>query len=214
MNRNALGSVVLGLAVALAVTGIAHADNLVLNGSFEDPAVANAAKWDVYQSIPGWQLARGQMIEVQRNVRGWSAASGNQWVELDADIDGPGGGQNGEAASSAIFQDIATQPGDLYELRFAFSPRPGVVDNALEVKWDGKVIDVISGDGNGRSDADWRYNSYFVAPSGDLTRLEFGDLSTSDSLGTFLDDISLVPVPEPAGLVLLSAGSVLLLPRR
>ena len=36
----------------------------------------------------------------------------------------------------------------------------------------------------------------------------------ADSLGTFLDDVSVVVVPEPAGLILLTGGLVLALRRR
>ena len=147
-------------------------------------------------------------------VNGWLPAEGQQYIELDSDIDGPGGPLHGEAASSAVYQDLPTVVGLVYELTFAFSPRPGVADNALDISWGGAPVDVLTANGSGRSNTVWQYHTYQLTATSDSTRLEFGDASASDSLGTFLDDVSVVVVPEPAGLILLTGGLVLALRRR
>jgi hypothetical protein len=213
MKANTLPTIALGIFVGIMTTGIAAADDIVLNGSFELPAVDNPENWDIFDSIPGWGLLRGPKIELQRGVNGWLPADGDQYIELDSDLDGPGGGMHGEPASSAVFQDLVTSVGQEYELTFAFSPRPGVADNALEIKWDGTVVDTLSADGTGLSNTDWQYYSYELTAAAELSRLEFGDLSVSDSLGTFVDDVSVVAVPEPASLCVLLTAAALLLRR-
>lgn len=204
--KRTLNTLALGLLIAIATTSIAVADNIVINGSFEDAAVAKSAQWNIFDSIPGWNLARGPAIELQRGVNGWSAEDGAQWIELDADSEGPSGSIHGEDASSAIYQDLATDVGASYTLTFAFSPRPGVADNALEIVWGGNVIDTLVADGCGQSDTVWQSCSYTVTALSDNTRLEFGDRSASDSLGTLLDNVQVNTVPEPASVGLLLLG--------
>lgn len=199
----------LSLIATLVAAGTTLADNIIINGDFELPAVTDSHNWDIFTSIPGWQLCRGPSMELQRGVRGWDPAGGAQHLELDSDIDGPGGSLQGEDASSAIYQDLATEAGRFYELTFAFSPRPGVADNTLEILWDGSIIDTLTASGAGLSNTDWEYYTYDLSASSDLTRLEFGDRSVSDSLGTFIDDVSVRVVPEPASLLLLFSGAIL-----
>lgn len=214
MSNSTLGRIGCAFLLGLTVLAAAQADNIVVNGGFELPAVTDSHKWDIYTSIPGWELARGPSIELQRGVSGWLPSEGDQYLELDSDIDGPGGGLHGEDASSAVYQLLPTTPGGLYELTFAFSPRPGVADNALEVVWDGTILDNLTASGVGKSQTAWANHSYVVTATSDTTRLEFGDRSVSDSLGTFVDDVSVVAIPEPGSLMLLLGGLVAALRHR
>src|SRR5438093_896075 len=68
--------------------------------------------WAVFAHLPGWTTSSGPGIEVQNNVAG-GAFEGAQFVELDSH------------AASSMFQDVRTTPGSDYELRVAYSPRPG-----------------------------------------------------------------------------------------
>lgn len=208
------GFVALALSTAMTCTvGSTLAGNIVFNGSFEDPVVTNGAKWDIFTpGIPGWTISRGPSIELHRGVNGWLPAEGSQYLELDSDIDGPGGAMNGDDASFAIYQDISTLPGVWYDLEFAFSPRPGVSDNVLEVWWGGSLIDTIAASGVGLSNTQWTYYTYQVQASGTTTRLEFGDAGVSDSLGTFLDDVRVVP--EPASIAFLAIVGAIAVGRR
>ena len=210
----------LGLVILVAAASVcaANADNLVINGSFENPVVSASQGWNIFTAIEGWQLSSGQQIEIQRGVNGWLPAAGNQWIELDSDFDGPGGALNGEAASSSIFQDFDTVPGNDYELTFAFSARPGVADNQLQISWDGQPIDLLQANGVSLKNTDWQYHTYLLSAGSTSTRLEFADMSKPDSLGTFLDDVSLVNVsrciPEPATLCALIFGGFAVLWKR
>ena len=73
---------VVALAVVLTFTstGTWADDNLVVNGSFEEPAISG---WGVFNSIPGWTKLSYYGIEVQNRVAG-SPYDGNQHVEMDS----------------------------------------------------------------------------------------------------------------------------------
>lgn len=214
MSPRAFPCVVVLLAACLAGPLAAHAENIVQNGGFELPIVTDPHNWDIFEEISGWQLVRGENIELHRGVNGWLPAEGAQYLELDSDFDGPGGSMSGEPASSAVFQDLPTQVGCLYDLTFAFSPRPGVSDNTLEIKWDGEIVDVLTADGTGLCNTNWQYYTYRLTAGSESSRLEFGDLSVSDSLGTFVDDVSVTFVPEPLSAILLACGVVSLCQRK
>ena len=181
------------------------AEELVINGSFETPVVPDG--WDIFPSGTaglGWTVEwRGDilanwggysrpdpaLIELHRGVLG-PAQEGEQYTELDADWDGPGGSLSGEPASVKIYQDIPTIPGLTYNIKFYFSPRPDTtaVNNILEFSWDGDVEDTIGGAGSGS--IVWSEHIYNFTASGNTTRLQFTDLGIADGLGTFLDDVS------------------------
>jgi predicted ribosomally synthesized peptide with SipW-like signal peptide len=180
------------------------------NGGFEQPVVTDPAKWDIFPdgtsglnwtvewrsdipaSLPGGYTRPDPALqELHRGVLG-SAAEGDQYAELDTDWDGPGGGLNNEPASVKIYQDISTTPGQKYQLKFAFTPRAGrpAADNHLEVKWNGAVVATI---GPIAGSMNWQIYTYDVTASGNTSRLEFTDLGTANSFGTFLDAVKLHP---------------------
>lgn len=187
--------------------------NLIANGGFEAPIVTDAAQWDIFpDDTPGlgWTVEwRGDIPAYWPNPTQWDrpdpalkelhhgvlgpAFEGFQYAELDTDWYGPGHPQNGEPASVKIYQDIPTTAGNKYQLSFAFSPRPNTAadNNKLEVKWDGVVEDTI-GPVAGVGSNNWTVYTYEVTASSNMTRVEFTDLGTADSLGTFLDDVKLV----------------------
>lgn len=185
--------------------------NLVQNGSFETPLVVHSTKWDIFDSVAGnWTVEwradipanwGGQSrpspphLELHRGVNGWTIFQGQQYAELDTDWNGHTGSLNGEPASVKIYQDLVTVPGKNYQLKFAFSPRPSTqaVQNKLEVKWNGGVV-VTLGPTAGGGNNIWTEYTYNVTASGALTRLEFTDLGTANSEGTFLDHVRIHPM--------------------
>lgn len=187
-RRISLGRAAIGYFAALALSGAvpgvvaeALAQELVVNGSFEEPQLAPGT-WFTLQSILGWRLASGHSIEIQNHVAG-EPADGNQLVELDS------------YASSAIYQDIPTVPGATYRLSLSFSPRPGrsASDNVLEIYWDGRFLDSQSRPGDSLSNTRWTRLSYMVTAASSLTRLELRDVGVSNGYGTYVDAVSLQP---------------------
>jgi hypothetical protein len=182
------------LAFAALPAALAQA-NLITNGSFETPDVPTGA-YGIFPSIPGWTTTFGAGIEIQDNVAG-SPFDGLQHVELDSSI------------NSGMLQQVAVTAGALYDLSFAYSPRPrvGPASNIIEVWFDGALLSTVTGDGSNLIDTSWSVLSYNVSPSGNLVNLEFRAMGTSESLGGYIDDVRLVPaVPAPGAIVLGAVG--------
>src|SRR5262245_17018329 len=162
--------------------------DVLVNGGFEEPVVTTSDSWDVFPIIPGWSTSFGCGIEIQRDAVAGTPVEGAQLVELDSSdrLD------SGCHTSSDMFQDAATIPGMKYELRFAFSPRPGVGDNRVEVSWEGTSLALLDGNGDWNGDTVWQYSTFQVTAASSTSRIAFADRSHEDRLGGYLDDVSLV----------------------
>ena len=166
--------------------------NLVTNGDFEEPLVESSQKWEIFSSdeVPGWVVEwAGEYsgapetanLELHRGVL-MEAYSNDQSAELDTDWTSA----NGEQASVRIYQDIETCEGGEYTLSYAWSPRPNHADNEIEVYWGEDVLASHSG-----SDAGWTVETFTgLTAEADLTRLAFVETGNPDSLGMFLDAVS------------------------
>lgn len=172
--------------------------NLIANGDFENPEVTDGAKWQTFTSGIDWSVDWVNLteaipsLELHRGVNGWLPSAGAQYAELDGDTEGPGGAQNGESASVMISQNIPTIPGKNYKLTFDFSPRPNkdASENVLGVSWGGVAESPISAAGG--SQTNWTPHTFNFTATTSLTTVMFKDLGTSNSEGTFLDNVSLV----------------------
>lgn len=178
----------------MAFTCTARA-NLLINGSFEDVAIAPGS-YSLFSGIPGWSIDTGPYIEIQNHVAG-SPHDGNQYLELDS------------TANTSVYQDVATSTGTAYNLSFWYSPRPGIStsSNGVQLIIDGMSNTLLTGDGVGAADTVWTRYSFTVIGNGS-TRIEFAGVGTSDSLGGYIDAVSLTTVPEPNVLVLLAAAGL------
>ncbi|MFO1432030.1 MAG: Ig-like domain-containing protein [Candidatus Competibacteraceae bacterium] len=184
--------------VTLTITGRNEApvigSQLVTNGSFERPSIARGT---VIQSnnIPGWTrsaTSRGIAIEIQNNVAG-SPYQGDQFVELDSNH------------VTAIYQDLATTPGATYLLSFAFSPRPGVLENIMTISWGGSGVDTLTVDGTRVSTTDWNEHTYSLRAVGTSMRLQFDNLTErSNSVGSYLDAVSVTATPDHSNTPLIA----------
>ena len=69
---------------------------------------------------------------------------------------------------------------------------PGVQlsSNRMEILWDGEVIGTVEANGSGQSSTQWQLYQYEVTASGSTTRIEFRDVGQSDSLGSYLDAVT------------------------
>lgn len=197
--------------------------NLLVNPSFEAPVVADAAGWDIFDlaTYPalGWAVEFVSAfagapdvasLELQTNVNGWTASDGAQYAELDSDWQGPSG-TSGEATSVMINQVIPTIPGAEYTLSWDFSPRPGTTqtENDLEILINDAVVK--SNSAAGGAAVSWTGDSYTFTASGNTTKIAFADDGTPNSVGTFLDNTSLVcgqPAPQCSLEILSSTQTI------
>lgn len=159
----------------LFATQIAMADNLVTNGSFEQDVVNS--KWTLLNSVTGWQN-QGAKFEIQTSSLGIiNAQDGNQYIELDS------------TANYSVYQNIATEAGQSYEVSFYYSPR---IDgnnktNKAKVKWNGETVLNLNATSRG-----WQSFNITVTADSDISELRFTGAGTSDSLGAFIDNVSVV----------------------
>jgi cysteine-rich repeat protein len=193
--------------------------NMLSNGDFETPVVTNGAQWDIFNIftpfigwIPNWlsgvtsfgddtrpDLAN---IELHKGVNGWSSASGAQHTELDSDWMGPSDNTTGEPSSVSLSQSLMTIPGYKYEVKFAYSPRPGAAAGDNVMKFDFGSNSETYGPLSGG--IDWtNVTKEYVADSSPTT-ISFSDIGTANSEGMFLDNVSVKcigpensPTPTP-----------------
>lgn len=217
------------VAVAGAlILGTSTANAVVLNGDFEDvssstPSVglvngnalsdlagsSGRRSWDVYTSLPGWRTGSGAGIEVQSNgtLGSIDAHSGQHYIELDSH---PRGNSN-----SSMEQDVTLGVGS-YELSFWYSPRNSQTDsNGIDYSIsDGLLAGSISGPGTipqVTSVGDWSLVTarFMVDVAGDYT-LSFAATGRQNTLGGFVDTVSIAAVPLPAAGLLLPIGFAVL----
>lgn len=185
-------------------------DNLVANSGFETPLVTHAKEWDIfpdgttgldwsvewvegqpinYQNTPRPEPAN---LELHAGVQDWSPQEGDQYAELDTDWPGPDGNLNGEPALVRISQTIATTPGTKYEVKFYFSPRPATSEsqNELNIYWGDTLKNTLSADGSGETNTSWQEHTYQFTAASNATKIAFEAGGTPDSLGVFIDNIS------------------------
>ena len=223
----------LGFAAALAFTSAQATAATVVNGSFEQDAgnaqngqafstLANGpgSSWNVFNSLPGWSLYSGAGIEVQTaNTLGTiDPQDGDHYVELDSH------------SNSMIAQTINFAAVGNYVLSFFYSPRDSdaasnIIDYALlegSSPWGTLLYGSVTGPSSGPVVTQvglWTEikASFNIATIGDYT-LKFAAKGTDNSLGGFIDNVSIAPaaVPVPAaGLLLLGAlGGLAALRRR
>ncbi|MFG6449106.1 PEP-CTERM sorting domain-containing protein [Roseateles sp. BYS180W] len=181
----------LAIVAALALPMLTQAQNLVVNGSFEQPSLA-AGTLGIYANVTGWNATVGE-IEIRNNVAG-TASQGVQFLELDARI------------NSTIHQTVSgLTTGSAYSFSFDYSNRRGTALSTNGMSWslDGGTTwnDVVT-----PTDYVWHsFSGQFVA-TGSTTELMFRAINTSDALGTSLDNVSITAVPEPGTYALLLAG--------
>ncbi len=159
------------------------AANLAINGSFETVPLA-VGESGIYSSIQGWSTLSGNGFQVDRRpALVGQAAEGTAWVELDA-----------YGANNTIGQNIDTLTGEIYNLSVDFS-NGGRAESttSVEVFWEGKKIDTLSGGGKGL----WRKFDYQLK-GGDrnVSTLAFRAIGPSDNVGGYIDNIVITAARE------------------
>lgn len=105
------------LAAALALTGTAHAQRVIVNPSFEsnDPQGPGGANYEIYAngSVVGWDSASGEIELWDTNFNSVPAYDGSVFAEMNANVPG------------ALYQNICMVGGETIGWTFAHRARSG-----------------------------------------------------------------------------------------
>ncbi|NEN89844.1 MAG: DUF642 domain-containing protein [Okeania sp. SIO3H1] len=162
--------------IATCNGGEVEKENLVENGSFEEPELEGFYSFE--ESIPGWEKVQGYAIEI--NKRPITAPKdGSQVVELDS------------YSTTKIAQDITTEVGKTYTLSFAFKANPNASENKLNVYWGDTVVANLN---KTATETEWQTYTYDnLKATSTTTTLSFDNLDEiSDSAGTYIDAVSVL----------------------
>jgi hypothetical protein len=158
--------------------------------NFDSTSFGSGAGFTTLSSYEGW-TGGSNGIEVQYNNVAGLAFSGANFVELDT---------NANSSMSRII-DAGS-----YILKYWYSDRPNVPasSNGVSVMLGANALLTTPG-GAGREGTRWSEKtvSFSVAAP---TTLTFAALGTSDSLGGYIDSVSLSAVPEPMTWTMMIVG--------
>lgn len=192
-------------SLVLAVSSAANA-NLISNGSFESNPLGSGS-WGVYSSLPGWSVYQGAGVEVQRSGTVVNAQDGNYYVELDS---------HGTNSNSFITQKIdGLTVGNDYNLSFFYQARTdyGMNDNGIDVYWGGPTtndMDLVLGIENQKASNmnGWEQYILTLEATAESMYIGFNADGQENTLGGFIDNVTLTEAPEPSTLALLGLGLV------
>lgn len=178
-------------ALTAVLAGSVYGQNLLVNGSFEDPTVGG--QYESLTSIPGWTISSGHAVDLINSF--WPAVDGVQSIDL-AGTPGIIGG--------SLSQTFATTPGQTYFISFSYANSVNTADAAvaqLDVIGAGALIEELLTHSGSTVD-NMNYVTYFRSFLADSTSttLSFTHLSPSASLGLALDNV-VIEVPETSSVV-------------
>jgi hypothetical protein len=176
-------ALLLAAPASAAVVSFANFDDL---GGGPGPSFFDVAVAD------GWTAGIGT-IEIQHDDIAGNALSQPNLVELDAN------------SNSTMFMNLAAGS---YSVDYFYSPRPGIdaSSNGITLSIGSTTLDSVALSGVGNPDTVWGERTVSFRTGGGA--LTFAATGTSDSLGGYLDNItvSTAGVPEPAAWSLMIAG--------
>ncbi|MBC1511471.1 LPXTG cell wall anchor domain-containing protein [Listeria booriae] len=166
----------------------------LVNGSFEEPQISTSELITDAANIPGWNTtAADNMIEIQRLYDGKSAADGEQWAELNANMVG------------ALYQDIDTTPGSKIRWKVSHRGRYGIDTAEVRFGKPGEDLELMATMVTNK-DAWKEYQGTYTIPEGQTTtRFEFKSIASADGnlgAGNLLDNIVF---SSPSNLVVTDA---------
>jgi hypothetical protein len=191
-RRQRVRPALLALAMLLAVPASPARAVVVLFSDFESVTSPDFRRqgYAMLRQAEGWTGGAAGMEVQTGNVAG-RAFSGRNLVELDS------------TRNSSMWVDL---PKGNYTVSYWYSPRPDVdaASNAITLSSGSRLLDMVTGQG-GRQTL-WQQRKVAFRSNGD--RLTFAADGRSDSLGGYLDDItvSMGAVPELATWAMLIIG--------
>ncbi|MCW8895093.1 VCBS domain-containing protein [Sulfurimonas sp.] len=154
-------------------------DNLVVNGSFENPDISSGTWAHFATGVPGWVAADQVEIWDHLSTYGYAASDGDQHAELD---------YNGVV--DTLSQTLNLKEGK-FILNFDAATRDAATkDNAFIVLWNGTQIASITEADMHETDGTWKTFTFEVDAVDGANTLMFAEES-SDNYGPLLDNVQL-----------------------
>lgn len=185
--NKALAAAIVGISLFGAVPASAAT---TFTNTWDSVDFGSGPGYIILPAYEGWTAVAGG-IEIQYNNVAGAPYSGENFVELDA---------NFNSTMERLIDAGA------YTLSFYYSARPGIPSssNGIDVLLNGLSIYNVTGAGTGSTN--WMLNTvnFSLAAPGSL---RFAAIGTSDSLGGYLENVSLAAaVPEPATWAMMLIG--------
>lgn len=176
-------------AATAALAFCSHAQNLIVNGSFESPVISSG-----FAAVPTNQMAPWRTnFRLGDNFEIWK--DGFSPAETSVPTYSAHGTQNIEVqgGGTAVWQAVATVVGEDYQLSFSHTPRP-TVHTTLTLAINSNVVATFDEDGTGFSGFKWRrFSTNFTATTASTT-ITFSDAPFIGG-GTHIDNVVLERLP-------------------
>jgi hypothetical protein len=208
-NRRSLcPSMAISVIVAVLLVPLPAHAQIIVNGSFEQPATSTAVTVNGPANttgLPGWTVGLVSIDVVNAAGNGFvtgPAYADAQYVDLDGS---PGPGQ--------ISQTLATTLGQSYILSFAYgnnvvgaqSSNPGAT---VALTGSNLAPFTVNHSTSTTSNINWTLFSGQFTATGTTAALSFTSTSTGGNGGILLDAVSVTPVPEPGALALSAMSAI------
>ena len=183
--------------IMVLVSQPAAAQNLLTDGSFENPALSSTTTFTTIltgQAFGAWTVTAGS-IDLIRTY--WAPADGFQSLDL-----------NGNAPGT-ISQTIATSTGASYSLRFSMAGNPdNSINKVMRVWWGSQDLGLFTFTQGGatKSAMNWQTVTLTGLVAGGTTTSVRFQAVTTGATGMALDNVIVALVPEPPTLLLLATG--------
>lgn len=190
--------------VAMLTATPVLAANLVVNGSFENPAVPTASFINYLggsTAITGWTVvgvdsAVSEDTFMQSGIT-FQAQDGNQMIDL--------AGVTSNSMTSGVTQNISTTINQVYEISFYVGSATDsnfFFPSTIDLSIDGGARVSYTNPTAPTNMLNWKLFTVNFTATNSTTNLTFFNGGTSNNFESELDNVSVNAVPEPSSIVL------------
>jgi len=185
--------------------------NLIKNGSFENPGVS------LQQQVPSgstfltdWIIGGSGDVYLHNGPANGGVLGPAEDGAVYLDLSGSG------SPHASVYQDFSTIPGGIYLLKFyigssSVDPEPTIKVDLLDSNGL-YILNTTLTPAVPSASINWLETQCSFAAQTSLTRLQFHDTSSIDDNGSYIDNVSVIAVPEP--ILIFPLGLIALLLRR